>query len=86
MSPAFTVGNGMDPFHFVLLVLKAVETAGVRYAKGSENYIKLLEKEIRQTKLKNSIFEVSFDLIISFSLISTCTAILALYQSFGLHT
>ncbi|XP_076462367.1 DNA primase large subunit-like [Babylonia areolata] len=40
-----------------LKVLKAVETAGVRYAKGSENYNKLLEREIRETKLKNSVFE-----------------------------
>ncbi|KAL8607230.1 hypothetical protein ACOMHN_009624 [Nucella lapillus] len=40
-----------------LKVLKAVETAGVRHSKGSENYIKQLEKEIRETKLKNSVFE-----------------------------
>ncbi|KAK7100935.1 DNA primase large subunit-like [Littorina saxatilis] len=42
-----------------LKVLKAVETAGVRYTKGSDNYIKLLEKEIRETKLKQAIFEKS---------------------------
>ncbi|KAK7501096.1 hypothetical protein BaRGS_00007581 [Batillaria attramentaria] len=42
-----------------LKVLKAVETAGVRHAKGTENYDKVLEKEIRETKLKNAIFEKS---------------------------
>ena len=41
-------------------MLKAVETAGVRYAKTSENYEKLLEKEIKDSKLKNSFFEVNY--------------------------